>query len=97
MSRLKNTLAHWAKTILFQVKDFEIEECVTMQYGDGATWNIIFASISNSKDWEKIRKDFALRTDREAQYKMIDLLNEQIELQYARNYNNATNSKIIVI
>ncbi|MGV2887615.1 hypothetical protein [Paenibacillus taichungensis] len=83
MKNMQSVLKKWAAEALEQTKDFDIEECVTLQYGNTPQWERFFEAIRESRGWDKVRKECRLESVEEAQFKMIDLLNQEIEIQYA--------------
>jgi len=82
MKNLQTVLKNWAVVILDQTKDFDIEECVTIQYGHTPLWERFFKEMRESRGWDKVRKGLGLKTIKEARSKMIDMLNREIEVQY---------------
>ncbi|RRJ54904.1 hypothetical protein EHV15_35625 [Paenibacillus oralis] len=82
MKNIQSILKQWASDVLEQTKNFDIEECVTVQYGDTPHWERFFKEMRESRGWDKVRMEFRLKTTEQAHFKMIDLLNQEIEIQY---------------
>lgn len=90
MKTMQSVLKKWATEALDQTKDFDIEECVTLQYGDNPHWERFFLEMVFSRGWDKVRNEFRLKTTQDAQFKMIDLLNYEVEKQYAARMQATT-------
>jgi hypothetical protein len=82
MASISTVLTKWAKRALSSTPNFDIEECVTIQFGDTPLYEVFFKEVRESRGWDKIRKEFQISTVEKAQFKMIDLLNERIESIY---------------
>lgn len=82
MSKIKDLLNKKAEELLDNLNDFDIEECITLQYGDSHYWNQLYAAVRSSHDWEMVRCTYKLTTEEQGLFKMIDLLNHEIEEEY---------------
>lgn len=81
---MRKILNKKAKEVLSNIIDYDIDECVTLQYGDTHHWNQFYETLRESLGWDKVRNIYHLSNDKAATSKMIDLLNREIEHEYLR-------------
>ncbi|MCM3130117.1 MULTISPECIES: hypothetical protein [unclassified Paenibacillus] len=82
MMKISSVLTNWATRALIETPDFDIQECVTIQFGDNLLYEKFFQEIREARGWLNIQNEFRLRSVRAEQHKLIDLLNEKIESIY---------------
>jgi hypothetical protein len=84
MKAIKTILHLWASKVLTETSDFDIEECATLQFGTTPIWESFFKEMRESRGWDKVRRENDFETIQQAHFKMIDLFNAEIEIQYAK-------------
>jgi hypothetical protein len=73
---MSTVLRNMAEKVRNEVKDFDNTECVAIQYHNFSSF---FLDMTHSRGWTEIQKENKFQNTEEAQHKMIDLLNEELE------------------
>lgn len=83
MKTMQSVLRRCAIEHLNQKEHFDMEKCITLQYGGSPYWEQFFKAMRKFRYWDKVRNESCLKSKEEEQFKMIDMLNRGIEKQYA--------------